>query len=175
MKDNEILKNEYRPEYFVIMDYLKRTRKNGTDIAFIDDIISAFVKKLKKNYFNYIVEYLTIELQKTKPKYSVIDRLTKQLLTELIYKGYSVNYLYNWGLKNFVYGNDPNFFQRLERLKLLGKKIKKEYKCLFVLKLPEKLQSIDTGNEINFIIDKKLIKIDLDKIPDLKSQQSYAL
>ena len=175
--DNMIIKKYYDIDYITIIDILEKiSNGNHTGEPHVKEILSSFSKKLNKYYYNNIVDFLNEKLGEGKYTYHNIDKLTIFLLNDLLYQGYSTNYLFNWGLKVFVFDDEPQFHNRLNKLKELGENKERKFKCLFILKLPKKISSIKTGDQINFYNNKNNINLKtefLDKIPDLETDSQY--
>ncbi len=123
----------------------KKERKNTNRNVFY--IISSLQKKIEKS--NIIG--IWIELLKRKAQhYDDVDIILDCLVSELIYMGYSTEFIYEWWKQNFDKDEirNGNLEAQVEKFICLGQKKTKEYEVALCIQLPQKLK-VEGGLKIH--------------------------
>lgn len=119
-------------------------------------LISAFYNKLENEDIPKLyANYLKNELNKPKVSFELVDTLVELLISELIYEGHNKEYLYKWGKGVFIIDSEPNFLKRIDRIKELGKKNRRPFECLIILKLPHGYESLFQNEKGNITFYKE--------------------
>lgn len=143
LKQSKVFKND--------ITSMAKLLKSDEDQEKKYNIILSFYKKIKK--VNLIEVWSDILLDKISD-FADADRVLDCLVSELLYKGYSLEYLNEWWFNNFdkeTLATTTKFSSEINKFKNLGIGEKKEYEILIDMQLPEKIEAE--------LINKKSIKI----------------
>lgn len=156
LKNNLVLKKVYSEDFNLVKSRIERFLSNRQAFKELKSesdkykqlnlpytIITTLYNKLDnadipKIYSNYLKD----ELGKSNLSFEIVDHLTELVISELIYEGHNKQYLFKWGNGVFITDPEPNFLKRIERIKELGKKNRREFDCFIPLKLPEGYNSL---------------------------------
>ncbi|URZ05172.1 hypothetical protein [Clostridium felsineum] len=105
--------------------------------------ITPFYKKINK--YNIIDVWIDILINNVKA-YDDVDKLIDCYVSELLFEGYSLEYLKEWWVENCNYkynkkaGSEEELLHIIDKFKLLSHKYNKKYKIIFKLRLPKRLK-----------------------------------
>ena len=116
----------YKDEISALITKIDRvTDKNINDYIKINNICTSFLKKLNSdNLYEYIVERI-----KVSDNFNEIDKILEELISELLYEGYSLKFLSEWCRTEITNNrdiNEENINLEIEKFKYL-KKGKEQY------------------------------------------------
>lgn len=154
----------------------KASDKDINDYVKINNICTSFLKKLNNdNLYEYIVERI-----KVSNNFNDIDKILEELISELLYEGYSLKFLSEWCKKEIPNNkdiNEENIDSIIDKFKFL-KKNKEKY--TYYLALNEDIgeeKYIDLNMSINRVEEQEITNMDNgnDKISKfiLQGNRSY--
>lgn len=154
----------------------KVSDKDINDYVKINNICTSFLKKLNNdNLYEYIVERI-----KVSNNFNDIDKILEELISELLYEGYSLKFLSEWCKKEIPNNkdiNEENIDSIIDKFKFL-KKNKEKY--TYYLALNEDIgeeKYIDLNMSINRVEEQEITNMDNgnDKISKfiLQGNRSY--
>jgi hypothetical protein len=133
---------------------LTASLENGKHLGQSNDImkyISSFSKKL--DYTDFIglhIDILCEIFNKERPSYDAIDKVLSSLLTELVYEGHSMRYLFKWGLTTFIH-EFRDFNAKINSVRALGSRNERKFEIYFKLSFPKKEFYETPGLDITFL------------------------
>lgn len=131
-----------------LRDGMKKYKDGADDGIYF--IVSALRKKIEK--INLVEIWIGL-LKKKVSCYDDVDIILDCLVSELVYMGYSMEYLYEWWKENFTKEemNGENLEVQINKFINLGKDVLKEYDVLLYIQLPQKMD-VSNGLKIHKIV-----------------------
>lgn len=143
--------------YYISNTFLKFSDILGTDVSSFKEILeknkgdskgnvyfiaSALRKKIDK--INFIEVWIEL-LKKKATCYDDVDNILDCLVSELLYMGYSVEYISQWWKENFSRDkiNEGDLELLIDKFVGLGIDASEEYEVLIYIQLPQKLDGIE--------------------------------
>jgi hypothetical protein len=156
IRKNTVLKSFFQEDFSFLMKKIRALQSEMKGLNSQKDISEEKRHEIKKQKIKSInlllvpfyhkqqdlakkyVDYYADEISKESISFTNIDNFLLLLIPELIFEGYSKQYLHTWGAGVFLYDEEEEtFLNKFKRIAELGKKNARNFECYFKVFLPK--------------------------------------